>query len=44
MQDVYKRQVKELLGTEENGIIMENSFAGIYYGMKEALDLSLIHI
>lgn len=30
--------VKELLGTEENGIIMENSFAGIYYGMKEALD------
>ena len=30
--------VKELLGSSENGIIMENSFAGIYYGMKEALD------
>lgn len=30
--------VMELLETKENGIVMENSFAGIYYGMKEALD------
>ncbi len=30
--------VMELLGSRENGIVMENSFAGIYYGMKEALN------
>lgn len=30
--------VMELVGSEENGIIMENSFAGIYHGMKKALE------
>lgn len=30
--------VMELLGSEENGIIMENSFAGIYEGMKYAIE------
>lgn len=30
--------VMELLKTRDNGIVMENSFAGIYKGMKEALE------
>lgn len=30
--------VMELLESKENGIVMENSFAGIYYGMKEAIE------
>lgn len=30
--------VMELLKSRDNGIVMENSFAGIYYGMKEALE------
>ena len=30
--------VMELLKSKDNGIVMENSFAGIYYGMKEAIE------
>lgn len=30
--------VMELLKSEDNGIVMENSFAGIYHGMKRALE------
>lgn len=30
--------VMELLKTRDNGIVMENSFAGIYLGMKQALE------
>ena len=30
--------VMELLKTKDNGIVMENSFAGIYLGMKQALE------
>lgn len=29
--------VMELLGSEENGIVMENSYKGIYYAMREAI-------
>lgn len=30
--------VMELLKSKDNGIVMENSYAGIYYGMKEAIE------
>ena len=30
--------VMELLGLESNGIVMENSFKGIYYGMKKVIE------
>lgn len=30
--------VMELLGSKENGIVMENSYSGIYNGMKEAIE------
>ena len=30
--------VMELLESRDNGIVMENSFAGVYHGMKKALD------